>query len=232
MRALFSTLLKTAAYDLSNTSTGYWVKKILDTFGIITHLNPNTSDAHIILRQIYHILKPLNKDLIRDCGVRNLLIKNDMGPNKPFFPNHGWYKGDEVALNADMFYHPDQPDDFYDFRGYFLSRPQETLYHEFGHSYDARHNDLSLQEPWLRLSGWNQTYKPGLKRLIIQETGAPEIIGEWFYNPSAGFTRFYGKRNPYDDWADCFAFFVGGLKSKLPANKIDYFKNLLKKYSS
>jgi hypothetical protein len=55
------------------------------------------------------------------------------------------------------------------------------------------------------------------------------MVGEWYYDPKAGFTRFYAKRNPWDDWADSFSFYVGGLK-KLPDNKTEYFDKLLKKY--
>ena len=144
--------------------------------------------------------------------------------------------GNQVALNVDIFYNPDLPDDFFDHHGYFVTRPQQTLIHELGHSYDQHHNDLSLQKNWLSLSDWSENFKPGLKRLIIDEKEAPKIVGEWFYNPEiekepgGGFTRFYAKRNPWDDFADSFAFYVADLKDKVPQRKKTYLDNLLGYY--
>jgi hypothetical protein len=153
-----------------------------------------------------------------------------MGPNKPYYPNHGYFVGDKVVLNADIFYHPDLPDDFFDHRGYFLTRPQQTFIHELGHGYDEYHSVLSLQDEWLRLSDWNENYQPGLKRLIINDERAPRVIGEWFYNPNKEFTRFYAKRNPWDDFADSFAFYVGNIRDKVPEEKRGYLDMALKKY--
>jgi adenine specific DNA methylase Mod len=160
-------------------------------------------------------------------------MRDDMGPNKPYYPNHGYYVNESVTLNSDCFYHPDRPDDFVDGNGYYMYRPAQTLYHEMGHSFDDFHEKegvpLSQQDAWLKLSGWSENFKLGLQRLIIKDKGAPEVIGEWFYDPKAGFTRFYARRNPWDDWADSFSFFVGGMK-KLPDNKQEYFEKLLGKY--
>jgi hypothetical protein len=227
-----SAILKTASSAIQDTSVSHWSEMVNDKFGLISMFGPGVIGGHIILRQVYYIFKPLPPSLIRDCGIKKLLIRSDMGPNKPYYPNHGYYCDDLVALNADIFYHPDLPDDFIDHRGYFLTRPQQTLIHEFGHAYDAAHGDLSLKPEWLKLSKWNETYKPGLRHLIIREPGAPEVVGEWFYDPKAGFTRFYAKRNPWDDWADSFAFFLCDMKSKLPANKVAYFNALFNKYYS
>ena len=215
----------------NDSSISYWSDIIGKRYGLSTELGPKVTDGHLILREVAEILRPIPQDLIRNCGITRLLIRNDMGPNKPYYPNHGYFTGDQVALNADIFYHPDLPDDFFDHRGYFVTRPQQTLIHELGHGYDEHNGNLSLKEDWLKLSDWSENFKPGLKRLIIDEKKAPKIVGEWFYNPEAGFTRFYAKRNPWDDWADSFAFYAANLKDKVPPNKTGYFKNLLGQYS-
>jgi len=212
------------------SKTEYWASKIRDNFDLNPVFGPDMQDIHLILRETFNILQSVPADLIKDCGIRNLLFRTDLGPSKPYYPNHGYFVGDKVALNADIFRHPDLPDDFIDHRGYFLTRPQQTLLHELGHGYDEYHSTLSLQDKWTRLSGWNENFKPGLKRLIINDERAPKVVGEWFYDPSSEFTRFYAKRNPWDDFADSFAFFIGNLKEKVPEQKRGYFNEILKNY--
>jgi hypothetical protein len=172
--------------------------------------------------------------LVKDCGVTDLYISEKMGPSKSYYPNHGYYDPatKSVTLNADIFENPDTPDDFYDENYHFVSRPCQTLLHEFGHSLDAECGELSMKEDWLKLSGWSKDAKPGLKQLIIDEPGMPRVVGEMFYNSKAKFTRFYARRNPWDDWADSFGFYFSGLRDKVPQTKRAYFDSLLKKYSS
>lgn len=213
----------------------FWEKQIQEVFGIkSTPKEPEIPLDPIILRQTFQILNLMPSQLVRDCGVGVLYLSYKMGPSKPKYPNHGYYYHEDksVTLNADIFEHPDSPDDFYDDHGYFVDRPTQTIVHEFAHGYDMNHNDLSLKDEWLKLSGWSESPKPGLKQLIIDEPGMPRVVGEWYYNPKAKFTRFYAKRNPWDDWADSFAFYFAKMKSKVPESKRNYFDSLLKKYSS
>jgi hypothetical protein len=225
-----SSFLRKVSQDSKLT---HWSKKLYEDFGLKVYMDRGVYDSHLILRQIYGIFQPVSKDLIKDCGVDVLILRSTMGPNEPYYPNHGYYQAldKSITLNADIFYHPDQPDDFFDYKGYFISRAAQTLLHELGHALDAAQGDLSKQPEWLKLSGWSPVYQPGLKRLIIKGTGTPEVIGEWFYNPEiATFTRFYAKRSPWDDFADSFSFYVASLKDKVPPSKKEYFDNLLKKY--
>ena len=213
-----------------DTDLDYWVSSLRDNYGLTSELDNGVTGGPFILRQVHNIFRPIPNNLIKDCGINHLLIRSDMGPNKPYYPNHGYFVGNQVALNSDIFHNPDQPDDFFDHHGYFLTRPQQTLIHEFGHGFDAFHGDLSLQPEWLKLSGWSETPQEGLKRLVINDPGVPQVTGEWFYDPESEFTRFYAKRNPWDDWADSFAFYAAGMKNKVPNNKEAYFDKLLKKY--
>jgi len=214
------------------STTEYWSTQIKDRFGIVVKTDKNCGDSHILYRQLFHILLPIPPALVKDCGVLYILFRSDMGLNRPEYPNHGYYNCNKslVALNADCFWHPDKPEDFFDHRGYFLTRAQQTVAHELGHGADYNLGNLSMQPSWMSLSGWSETPKLGLVRLKIQDIGTPMVLGEMFYDPKAEFTRFYGKRNSYDDWADCFSFYVMGTKNKVPSEKRAYFDRLLSKY--
>lgn len=178
------------------------------------------------------ILKALDRlplELTKACGIVSLGIK-DLGPSKEYYPNHGVYVSNTLYLNK---WNTEDPWVVEDSLGNRLDRFDHTLYHEMGHGLDevlGGEKDLSLQPEWLDLSGWSPEPKDGLKRVIIREAGSPELVGEWWYNPDAGYTRFYAKRNPWDDWADSFAYYVAGLKSYLPESKISYFNKLIGKF--
>ena len=227
--------LRRLSFEISRASeASFWAEKIKSRFGFPSQADPKIDDIYWILRETYNILRPIPPDLIKDCGVVRLIFKN-LGPNKPLYPNHGYYRESDrtVTLNSDMFIHPDQPEDFFDKNQYFLTRAGETLYHEFGHGFDFNHGELSLQPAWMVLSGWSKEPGPGLERLHIKDKGAPEVIGEYYFNSkfkADGFTRYYAMRNPWDDWADTFAYYLSNLKNKVPSTKSKYFDNLLKKY--
>lgn len=209
-----------------------WQDKIQEKYGIsCASKEPRGVLDPIILRQTYLNLSKMPVELVKDCGVSKFFYSNNMGESRPFYPNHGYfYPGDKsVTMNVDVYYHPDVMEDFFDHNGYFVDRIFQTLVHEMLHGYDAAHGELSLKPEWLKLSGWSPVSRPGLKRMVINEPGMPAKIGEWYYDPSAGFTRFYARMNPWDDWADSGAFKLSGL-DKLPANKNAYFDKLLKKY--
>jgi hypothetical protein len=228
-----SKLIRIAAFNQSQAF--YWAEKIRYEFGIKClpkEINIPMDDR--VLRQIYNILEPVPVALTRACGVKTLYLSYSMGRSLPYTPNHGYYINSSITLNVDIFYHPDDPEDFHDDNNYAISRAVQTFWHEEGHSYDQNNGingvDLSAQESWMKLSGWSKIPKPGLRQLIITSPGNPPVIGESYFSPEAEFTRFYGKRNEYDDFADCFSFFVGGLRDKVPPLKRSYFDTLLKSY--
>jgi hypothetical protein len=209
----------------------YWSKKLKDDFDLNLQMAPEIDNGYWIAREIYNILKPVPAKLIKDCGVRTIEIKY-LGRNRECYPNHGWFSNSEnlIVLNSDIFIHPDYPEDFSDNRGYSLSRCQETLLHELSHSSDASKGEPSLKPEWLSLSGWSKEPKPGLKRMTINEPGMPPKVGEWYYDPKASFVRFYAKMAPWEDWADSMAFFISGMKDKVPPKKAAYFTNILRAY--
>jgi len=182
------------------------------------------------IQALYGSLQRLNPEVVKMCGIKSLSFE-DLGPSKEYYPNHGKYINNTLVLNDQLLKDPNiivDPDN-----GSILNKLDQTLYHELGHGWDevqGEKGDLSLMNDWLELSGWSKYPKPGHKRIHIKEKGSPEVVGEYYYSPYAKFTRFYAKRNPWDDWADSFSYYVGGAKSYLPKNKIAYFDKLLKKY--
>jgi len=225
------TLASTIAFMASNIQN-YWADRIKDQFGIKVSTKESGYEIDpTIIRQLNLILSKMPTEEVKDCKIFDVYFSFTMGPNLPHYPNHGYYINNSVTLNVNIFTDPDQSEDFLDEHGYAVNRATHTVIHEFGHGYDQNNGDLSLQPEWLQLSGWSKDAKPGLKRLVIKDPGAPVVIGEWFFDPRAGFVRFYAKRNPYDDFADSFAFYVAGLQDKLPENKRQYFQKLLLKYS-
>jgi hypothetical protein len=227
--------LRRLSFEMSRASeASFWAEKIKSRFGLPSRADSEIDGIYWILRETYNILRLIPPALIKDCGVTALIFKY-LGENKPLYPNHGFFRESDktVTLNSDMFIHPDQPEDFFDGHRYFITRSAETLYHEFGHGFDACHGELSLQPAWMKLSGWSKEPGPGLERLHIKDREAPEVIGEYYYDSkykANGFTRFYAMRNPWDDMADSFSFFISGMKDRVPDSKRVYLDKLLKKY--
>jgi hypothetical protein len=210
-----------------------------DKVDVIEHLkatydidmDPDTDEEHVKI--LSDSLAKLPPELVKDCGIKTLGFE-DLGPSREYYPNHGRYKDNTLYLNQQIIDSPVlivDPDS-----GAAANKFDQTLYHELGHGWDDVHGkngtELSLQKEWMRLSGWSKSPIPGYKRVIIQELGTPVLKGEYYYSPDAGFTRFYARRNPWDDLADSFSYYVAGLKSFLPANKLAYFDKRLSKYFS
>lgn len=213
------------------------VRTYSDKVDVIGHMkdsydmevDPDTDDE--LVKVLSDSLSKLPADLVRDCGIKTLAFE-DLGPSKEYYPNHGKYRENTLILNQQIIEDPTlivDPDS-----GSSVNKLDQTLYHELGHGWDEVNGsggqDLSLKKEWMRLSGWSKDPIPGYKRVIIQEPGSPVMKGEYYYSPDAGFTRFYARRNPYDDWADSFSYYVAGLKSFLPENKVAYFNKQIGKY--
>lgn len=183
------------------------------------------------VRALHGSLQRLNPEVVKLCGIKSLSF-DDLGPSKEYYPNHGRYVNNTLIMNSQLLDDPIiivDPDN-----GCILNKFDQTLYHELGHGWDefqGEEGELSLKDEWLGLSGWSKYPKPGHKRIRIREEGTPEVVGEYYYSPYAKFTRYYAKRNPWDDWADSFSYYIGGAKSYLPKNKISYFDKILKKYT-
>ena len=205
---------------------------IRDRYGIL--VNPEADIE--CLRMLKDSLNYVSPELVKECGIKGLDFE-DLGPSKEYYPNHGVYRDNgTLVLNIQLLDDPlliAEADS-----GRAMNKFDQTLYHEMGHGFDHEHRvsdkedgDLSLQKEWMGISKWSKEPKPGLHRIRIKDKGTPELVGEYYFSPDAKFTRFYGKRNPYDDWADCFSYYVAGLRSFLPEDKLKYFDKRIKKFS-
>ena len=203
------------------------VDGLKDTYGI--GISPDTDPEN--LQVLWDSIQRIPPALVRDCGIRSLAFK-DMGPSRRFYPNHGVYSNGTLTLNERILDDPTL--EFDPESGNMLNKFDQTFFHELGHGWDEvhghDHRELSETPEWKDLSGWCKEPHDGLKKLVIDEKGAPMVDSEWWYKPDAGFTRFYAKRNPGDDWADSFSYYVGGLKYFLPRQKVKYFDDRIGKY--
>lgn len=190
---------------------------LLSQYGIQV---PVSSPSELVARA-QRSLALLPAQLIRDCGVIRLSFE-DLGVSKEYSPNHGLYTKNTVVLNTQLV---DDPLLFRDpENNRELDRFDHTLYHEFGHGWDDRMGNLSLQPAWLSLSGWSKIPQPGKVKVLIRDKDEnSDIVGEWCYDPSSEFVRFYARTNPWDDFADTFTFIVAGLSSFVPPSKMKYF---------
>lgn len=220
--------LRRLAEDLQDSSDRAGIVSMLrDKYGITVTGRPDID----CLRHLGESISRLPPSLVRDCGVTSIGFE-DMGESREYFPNHGIYSNGTLVLNSrtldDKMFEVD-PD-----AGASFDRFEQTLFHELGHGWDEARGvdglELSKRPDWTGLSKWSEKPAPGLRRLRIRERGAPEMMGEWWYDPNAGYTRFYARRNPWDDWADSFSYYVGGLKSFLPPQKVKYFDEKIGKY--
>lgn len=214
--------IQEVARVLTDPSYAPFLKQsIQDRFGMVVDCeDPRQISALAVA------LERIPAALVKDSGIKFLGFK-DLGPSKEYYPNHGLYVGNKLFLNTQLL---EDEQIFVDKSGRSLNRFEHTLYHEMGHGWDDIHGLPSSLPAWLGLSGWSPTAQPGLSRITIIESGVPDKVGEWYFSPQAGFPRFYAKMNPWDDFADCFAFYVGGLGGFLPANKTKYLDTALWQY--
>ena len=87
---------------------------------------------------------------------------------------------------------------------------RQTVFHEIGHNFDERHENLylgtSLIDIFRRRSGWD--YQSKGEEVSSWQTESND--GGWAYNSSANFMRDYGRTNPLEDFATTFAaYFMG-----------------------
>lgn len=199
---------------------------ILNTYGI----EVSGPDISIGIEELHRSLNKLPPQLVKDCGIKSLAFQ-DMGPSMEYYPNHGRYCDSTLVLNTFILRDPKVEKDG---KGNCLNKFDLILYHELGHGLDEMMGPgqkcLSDLPDWLELSKWSDRPVKGHRQICIRCKNKPDLIDEWYYSPEAEFPRYYGKRNPWDDWADAFSFYVGGLKGRLCRLKREYFDNILGKY--
>lgn len=214
---------------MNNLGFRYTPEGIRQNYGIT--VRPGSD--HKLVSRLASSLDKLPAQLIKDCGISDLGFE-DLGESKEYFPNHGYYTGETLVLNSRLV---DDPIIFAEKEGdEGLDRFDHTLFHELGHGWDVVKGSggdqgaLSYKPEWLDLSGWKEKPEDGLVRIVINDKGSEERIGEWCYDPESKFVRFYARTNPWDDFADTFAFYVADQEGFIPDSKFKYFKDRLDRY--
>jgi hypothetical protein len=99
--------------------------------------------------------------------------------------------------------------------------------------------EISDTNEWIELSGWKKLDKtkkvPSNYKRYIEKRSGRNIPGhkksEWIHKDDAEFVRNYASKNPKEDFADTFAFFVLGKDFDFKSDgkeKIDIIRNFLK----
>lgn len=85
-----------------------------------------------------------------------------------------------------------------------------TMVHEFGHALYESLSEAEKQE-WYTLSGWVKGTKKGnASRYVEKRPGWDAYTSKWTHEPGVKMPRHYAEKNPNEQFADCFAFFLLG----------------------
>jgi hypothetical protein len=182
---------------------------------------------------IYSAFELIPIKILKDL-VSILQFDPSLGKSKEFFPNHGRWEDNfkTMVLN----------------RNVIDLEPEESkhlIIHEIGHAIDNKLGNISKTEEWLNISGWtdnpsgitmiqksdkNYLDHKNFKRLRIKENGLLSV-SSWWYDENAGFVRWYAERNPEEDFAESFAYYILEKMDRFKdcKEKSKFIKNILEK---
>lgn len=108
-----------------------------------------------------------------------------------------------------------------------ISHADLAVVHEVGHSL---YNALSPEEKqrWNEISGWMKGTKKGQAPPYEEKRpGWERIISKWTHRIGAKFPRYYGEKNPDEDFADCFSFFIQNKAYRIGDDKKKFFEDYI-----
>lgn len=109
-----------------------------------------------------------------------------------------------------------------------VNMDQHVFTHEVGHGVyrnvlnDEQRNKWSAISGWIKGTGENQAQPYEEKR-----PGWPKKTSKWTHNKDAKFTRLYSEKNPNEDFADHFAYYVCGNEDQIPEEKRNFLKDIV-----
>jgi hypothetical protein len=108
-----------------------------------------------------------------------------------------------------------------------LNHTDLCLVHEVGHSL---YNSLTSSEKtiWLGISGWTKNKVEGQAPAYVERRpGWEPKTSEWTHKFGVKFSRYYGEKNPDEDFADCFAFFLMNKAYRIGRTKRLFFEKFV-----
>ena len=109
-----------------------------------------------------------------------------------------------------------------------VSHADLTLVHEVGHSL---YDNLSPEDQvkWQALSGWMEGTKAGQAPAYVESRpGWEPFASKWTHQAGAKFPRWYAEKNPNEDFADCFAFFLLNKAHQIGPEKRAFLEDYIK----
>lgn len=178
---------------------------------------------------IYNGFRLIPNGLLRNL-VNIIEFDPSLGKSNKTYPNHGKWEDNFGTMFLN--------------RSVIDLEQKESVHlvtHEVGHALDHKLGDLTKGKEWMDLSGWtmdpegittlqksNDNYLAhgDYKRLKIEENGLYSV-SEWWFKQDAEFVRWYGKRNPQEDFCESFSYYIMGEMDRFKhcPKKADFIKN-------
>lgn len=187
---------------------------ILENHGVA--LGDSVSFEHA--KALDAILDKLPREFVDD-KIKKISTDARFGSSKRKYPNHGRYLPDDkkVVLNPDIF---GKETSYVDGQNKPVTTLAHTLLHEIAHGIDDKYG-LSDKKEWREISGWKYIGldgepAEGSERLLLKEDGKTMLKGRWSYKTGTTFARWYGARNPAEDFCESFVFAYLGCDKHMP----------------
>jgi hypothetical protein len=110
-----------------------------------------------------------------------------------------------------------------------MNHDELMIVHEIGHSVYS-HLPVSVQKRWEKTAGWVKGEREGNEpKYVEKRPGWPELTSEWTHVKGKKFPRRYSEKNPDENFADCFAFYILGKPQQMEPEQRAFVKDVIAK---